>query len=209
MANEQDDSYPTRPSLIERLKDRADEQSWEEFNRFYRKLIFGFAIKAGLTESEAEEVVQETLIAAARNLPQFHYDPAACSFKTWLLNLTRWRVTDQFRKRLPTARRPSYADETARSTMTIDRVADPAGPRLEALWDEEWQTTMLEAACTKVKAQVDPREWQIFDLYALKNWSAREVSRAVGVSLGRVYLAKHRLGRLLQREIARCEGRLL
>src|SRR5881394_2734509 len=102
-----DDSYPTRPSLLVRLKNTDDQQGWQQFNDIYAKLIFGFAIKAGLTEHEAQEVVQETLISAARNLPEFHYDPKVCSFKTWLLNLSQWRVQDQLRKRqAPTAPRP-------------------------------------------------------------------------------------------------------
>ena len=44
---------------------------------------------------EAEEVVQETAIGVARRLPEFAYDPKVCRFKTWLLNLVRWRIQDQ------------------------------------------------------------------------------------------------------------------
>lgn len=200
-----EDSYPTRPTLLERLKDTGDRESWQQFNDIYGRLIRGFALKAGLTETEADEVVQETLIAAARNLPEYRYDPAVCSFKTWLLNLSQWRVTDQFRKRLPTASaRPAVSDSTR--TATIDRVPDPGGSPLEKLWDEEWRTKLLEAACERVKREVDARQWQIFDLYALKGWAARDVARALGVNLGRVYLAKHRLGGLLKREYWRLQN---
>ncbi len=209
MADPRDDSYATRPSLLERLKNREDQQSWEEFNRLYRKLILGFAIKAGLTESEAEEVAQETLIAAAKNLAEFRYDPKVCSFKTWVLNLSKWRVTDQFRKRLPVAPRSPSSDEATARTATIDRFADPGRLPLEEIWDQDWRTTLVEAACARIKPQVDPKEWQMFDLYALKGWSARETAKAAGVSIGRVYLAKHRIGRLLKKEMAHCQSRLL
>ena len=37
--------------------------------------VRGFALKAGLTETEADEVVQETTIAVARHVPEFRYDP--------------------------------------------------------------------------------------------------------------------------------------
>ena len=47
-----------------------------------------FAIQAGLMDTEADEVVQETAITVARHLPEFHYDPKVCRFKTWLLNLS-------------------------------------------------------------------------------------------------------------------------
>jgi RNA polymerase sigma factor (sigma-70 family) len=209
MANARDDSYPTRPSLLERLKDRQDQRSWEEFNRIYRQLILRFAIKAGLTESEAEEVAQETLIAAAKNLPEFRYDPKVCSFKTWLLNLSKWRAADQLRKRLPAAPRASSSDEVTARTATIDRIPDPSGPQLEAIWDQEWRTTLVEVACARLKPQVDAREWQMFDLYALKGWSARETALAVGVNIGRVYLAKHRIGRMLKKEMAQSQSWLL
>src|SRR5215471_3973075 len=94
-----DRSLATRESLLRRLQDCQDQSSWQEFYRTYADLIFRFAIKAGLTETEAEEVVQETVIGVARKLPDFKYDPAACSFKTWLLNQTSWRVKDQMRRR--------------------------------------------------------------------------------------------------------------
>ena len=41
-----------------RLKDWQDDESWREFLGIYRRLLFSFALKAGLSEQEAEEVVQ-------------------------------------------------------------------------------------------------------------------------------------------------------
>jgi RNA polymerase sigma-70 factor (ECF subfamily) len=211
MAEPENDSYPTRPSLLGRLKDTQDQRSWQEFNDIYGKLILGFALKTGLTEDEAQEVVQETLISAARNLLEFHYDPKVCSFKTWLLNLSNWRLQDQLRKRqAPTAPRPirrgnDDSAERESRTATIERVPDPAGAPLEAVWEKEWQTTVLDAALAKVKAQTDLKQWQMFDLYALKEWSVRDVAKALGVSTGRVYLAKHRVSALVKKELKRLE----
>ena len=210
MAKPQDDSYPTRSSLLRRVKDTQDQQSWQEFSDIYDKLVFGFAIKAGLTEDEAQEVVQETMIAAAKHLPGFRYDPKVCSFKTWLLNLSRWRVQDQLRKRqVPSTPQPGRArddlgDDPSR-TATVERIPDPAGAELEAIWNREWQMTLRDAALAKVKAQCDLKQWQIFDLYVLKEWSVREVTKALGVSAGRVYLVKHRISALVKKELQRLE----
>src|SRR5215510_14894634 len=98
-----DDSGPleTRSSLLKRLQSGDDPDSWREFYRIYGGLIRSFAAKAGLTPEEAEEVVQETAIGVARRLPEFVYDPKVFRFKTWLLNLTRWRISNQLRKRSP------------------------------------------------------------------------------------------------------------
>jgi len=203
-----DDSYPTSASLLERLKDPADQSSWEEFYTIYGPLIRGFAIKAGLRETEADEVVQETMAAMVRHLPGFHYDPTRCSFKTWLLNVSQWRVIDQVRKRLPLASRPvpsgGSGDDTR--TATIDRVPDPAGIELERLWDVEWGAALRQKATERTKAKVEARQWQIFDLYALKGWSASEVARALGINVGRVYIAKHRVGGVLAKELHKLEA---
>lgn len=210
MVKPQEDSYPTRSSLLRRVKDTGDQQSWQEFSDIYGKLILGFALKAGLTEDEAQEVVQETMISAAKHLPGFRYDPKVCSFKTWLLNLSNWRVKDQLRKRqAPSAPQPSRmrddSGDDPNRTATIERIPDPAGAELEAVWDREWQMTLRDAALAKVKAQCDLKQWQVFDLYVLKEWSVREVAKALGVSAGRVYLAKHRVSALVKKELKRLE----
>jgi RNA polymerase sigma factor (sigma-70 family) len=208
MTQPKDDSYATRSSLLHRVKDTTDQQSWQEFNDLYSKLILGFALKAGLTEDEAKEVVQDTLIAAAKNLPEFRYNPKLCSFKTWLLNLSNWRVKDQLRKRRAPAsphqinRTHGHQDDEPH-TATIERVTDPAGDPLEAIWDKEWKMTIWDAALGRVKVQLDLKQWQIFDLYVLKEWPVREVAKALGVSIGRIYLAKHRVSALVKREVKR------
>jgi len=210
MAELKDDSYPTRPSLLRRLKDTQDQQSWQEFHDLYARMIFRFAIKAGLTEDEAEEVVQDTMIGAAKNLPTFQYDPKVCSFKTWLLNLSNWRVQDQLRKRqAPLAQHPHVARDDSTSdasrTATVERVPDPAGPEVEAVWEREWKATLMDAALAKVKARCELKQWQVFDLYVLKEWSVADVAKALGISAARVYLTKHRVSLLLKKELKRLE----
>jgi RNA polymerase sigma factor (sigma-70 family) len=197
-----DESYATRSSLLSRLKDWADADGWQEFNAIYGPLIFRFALKAGCTESEAQEVVQETLVAAARHLPAFQYDPAVCAFKTWLLNLSHWRVQDQLRKRLPSA--VSKVDEEPdQRTATIERIPDPKGNHLQRIWDQEWKALMLETAVANIKLKVPPKQWQIFDLYVLKGEAPRQVAQLLSVSIGRVYLIKHRVGGVLKKELTR------
>ncbi len=196
------DSVATHASLLERLKDLDDQESWEQFYITYRKLIFSFAVKHGLSGTEAEEVVQETVITVARNLPEFRYNPEQCSFKTWLFNLTLWRIRDQIRRRQPDDpslhRKPGETDRTG----TFERFPEPEGDRLAALWDEEWKKDLLERALERVRAKVAAeKQYQIFDLYALQQWPARKVARSLGVSLARVYFSKHYVSRLLAREI--------
>src|SRR5437667_10146451 len=96
-----DDSLATRASLLGRLKNWEDAKSWEEFTQTYSRLIRAVAFKAGLTESEAKDVEQETLLCVAKTIHEFESSATRGTFKSWLLNLTRWRIADQFRRRSP------------------------------------------------------------------------------------------------------------
>ena len=73
---------PTRETLLSRLKDWEDDESWREFFKIYRPLIFSSAMKAGLREDEAQEVVQETVISVAKTIKEFKYDPKNAASKT-------------------------------------------------------------------------------------------------------------------------------
>ncbi len=200
------DTLATHASLLERLKDLKDQDSWQQFYVTYRKLIFNFAIKHGLSGTEAEEVVQETVITVARNLPEFRYNPTRCSFKTWLFNLTLWRVQDQIRKRRPEITSIHRQSGETDRTSTVERVPGPEGERLAAIWEEEWKHDLFERALEKVRDNLlDEKQFQIFDLYALREWPARKVARSLGVSPAKVYFSKHYVSGLLQREIQRLQ----
>jgi RNA polymerase sigma-70 factor (ECF subfamily) len=204
MAQSVDELIPTRATLLQRLKNWQDQSSWQEFFDTYWKLIYRVALKAGLTETEAQDVVQETMVSVSKHMPAFKYDPAIGSFKAWLLKLTRWRILDQFRKRGP-RQHQSLSQDTATGTRTVDKVVDPKSQDLDAVWNLEWEQTVLEAALLKVKRRVDPQKFQIFDLYVNKEWSAARVAEAFGVSIDQVYLAKHRVTEAIKQEVSRLE----
>ena len=196
----------TRRSLVERLADWGDQLRWQEFFDTYSKLIYSAARKSGLTDGEAQEVVQETVITVAKSIDKLKYDPAIGSFKGWLLQITRWRITDQFRKREPgEAKHPRLSDDHA--TATIERVPDSRGIDFDAVWEMEWKENLFEAAIARVKKQIEPKQFQIFDCYVRKEWPAQKVAAQLGVNIGQVYLARHRVGALLKKEIKALEKR--
>ncbi|MGE5208865.1 MAG: RNA polymerase sigma factor [Alphaproteobacteria bacterium] len=194
----------TRRSLVDRLADWGDQLRWQEFFDTYSKLIYSAARRSGLTDAEAQEVVQETVITVAKNIDKLKYDPAIGSFKGWLLQITRWRIADQFRKREPgNAKRPRLEDD--RATATIERISGSSGVDLDAIWETEWKENLFEAAIAKVKRKIEPKQFQIFDCYVRKEWPATKVAERLGVSVGQVYLTRHRVAALLKKEVRTLE----
>lgn len=210
------DSIPTRQTLLARLKDWQDQASWREFFDTYWRLIHNAALKAGLTQAEAQEVVQEVMLAAAKKLPDFVYDPAKDSLKGWLLRVTRWKVGDQFRRREAhgclvsadpengrAARSGRGEGETAR-TSTVQRVPDPHS--IDIVWEEEWRENLIRTALGRVKLRVSPAHYEMYHLQVIQGLSARETARALETSSAAVYLAKHRVGKLVRAELKSLES---
>jgi RNA polymerase sigma-70 factor (ECF subfamily) len=177
---------PTRESLLYRLRNWSDQESWRDFFDTYWQLLYNTARKAGLNDAEAQDAVQETVISVMKSMPKFEYRHTNSSFKSWLLQTTRWRIVDQLRKR-----NPMLDPEEALTAVTVT----------EEDWAAAWDRTLLDAAIERVKQRVDPKMYQIFDLAVYKEWSVSRIARGLKVSAGRVYLAKHRISKLLKKEV--------
>ena len=111
----------TRKSLIARLDNWEDQKTWDEFYQTYWRLIYAVAIKSGLRADEASDCVQETILSIAKQSKRNLYDPEQGSFKTWLMNMTRWRINDQFRMRKKDTAMSGGDWEDDRKTAVIDR----------------------------------------------------------------------------------------
>lgn len=203
-----DRGIPTRQSLLSRLKSWDNQDSWREFFDTYWRLIYDFAVQAGLDDAAAQDAVQETIICVAKQMREFKYDSSLGSFKGWLHQITRRRVADQLRQRYR-AGLPIGAD--ACEFATGNKEPDPAlvsTQDLDALWEEQWRSHMAAAALERIKRQVRPEQFQMFDLAVMQSWPARKVAEAMGATLMQVYMARHRVGKLLKQEMQRLETKL-
>ena len=200
-----EDSIPTRYSLLSRMQDREDQDSWKDFFDIYWRLIYSTAIKSGLTDAEAQDVVHETVISVARDIQKFKRDRTLGSFKGWLRNIIRWRIADQLRKRTRAGRGDDSKTGADLPRPDVAEIPDPAGDAAESVWEKEWQANLLKTAMETIKPRIKEEHYQIFDLYVIKQWPVRNVARALGVNVGLVYLVKYRISALLKKEVRRLE----
>ncbi len=187
----------TRRSLIARLHNWQDQRSWDEFYRTYWRLIYAVARQAGLRDDEAWDTVQETILAIAKQSRTGGYDPQKGSFKHWLWQQTRWRINDHFRRRTPDTAPPSAGEKP----LPHHELPDLNSRGFEQIWEQEWQENLIKAATERVKMQVNPIQFQIFDYCVLQGMSTLQVRKKMGVSLAQIYMARHRIKALLRKEI--------
>lgn len=206
-----EDSLVTRQSLLRRLGDKEDTAGWQEFFETYWGLIYGMGRRAGLNDADAQDVVQETVIAVARRMEGFVYDPQRGSFKAWLRQLTRWRIQDQLlrNRREADRRHHRHPNEEDSRTATVERVADPAAEEFESEWDTRWEENLLQVAIERTKQRVSPASYRIYDCCVHEELSPPQVARLLRVNLAKVYLARHRVGRVVQEELLRLRREIL
>ena len=189
----------TRSSLINRLKATINGESWEVFFDTYGNLIFNVARRAGLSEADAQDIVQETIVKVHKSLDRFQYDRNRGSFKGWLHSVTRSRLAEHFKKqqkRLPLNQ--PFNDTTDEPTADI---SDPKGLELERIWDEEWHKNLIDSSLTRIKRIVSPKQFQIFKCYCIDEWTVTEICKALNVNSAQVYMAKQRVGKLFKQEL--------
>jgi len=185
---EEKELLPTRASLLSRLRDSGQDGSWREFFDLYWKLIYNASRKRGLTETEAEEVVQETMISLMKEMPVFRYDPKKGSFKSWLMHICYRRIADQVRKR-----KPQQAFD--------DSVEVEADSEFERAWMEEWQQNVISAAVSRVRERTSPHAFQVFSLCILQKKGVRTTARILNMSVAGVYMASFKVQKLIKAEV--------
>jgi len=125
------DAPGTRSTLLTRLRDHDDRESWRAFFDRYWQLLYNVARRSGLDEAASEDVVQETVIVVAKAMPTFQYDRNRGSFKQWLLRIVRRRIVDQLRKVYREPRRALLRPEDLDAeAAAADSLVDPQFDRM-------------------------------------------------------------------------------
>jgi RNA polymerase sigma-70 factor (ECF subfamily) len=191
-------SPETRPSLIVRLKDRADDEAWFEFTEIYRPVIFRLACRRGMQPADADDLVQQVLSSVARVIDRWEEDPQRARFRTWLARV----VTNAILNAL--TRQP--CDRGAGGQELHDLLdAQPAdGPGSEFIRMEH-RREVFRWAARQVRPEFQPETWDAFWLTAVDARDVAEVARQLNRSHGSIYAARSRVMRRLREKVAEWE----
>jgi len=161
----------TRSSLIHRVRDPADASGWREFDDLYRPLLLQFVRRRGLSDADAADVVQDIFARLCQALPTFELDRTRSGFRCWLWRVALNAIADwgrqqkrQFRAKEAWVQRPPQEDE------------EP-----DAEWTAEYRERVMEFALERVRENANPRTWFCFEQWMLKQRSADEIARELGI----------------------------
>ena len=179
--------WVTTTQVLEELKESNDTLVWTMFRDHFYSVVINFAKTLGLSETDAEDAAQETMLAFIKAFREGKYNREKGHLSHWLFGVAR-RVILNFRKRLP--REHFIADNTS-GTSFWDMVANEEAVR--HTWDTEWRYMMLERCLQQARRELDQKVFKAFELYALFQNPVEDVSKTLGMSRNAVYIAKNRV----------------
>ncbi len=189
----------TRVTLLVKLKqDPQDQLAWTEFVSHYGPKIFGWCRKWCTQEADAQDVTQIVMLKLAEKMKTFSYDPTR-SFRGWLRTLAHHAWSDFMASR----NRPGQGsgDEEVHRMLLTAEARDDLVKHMEEQYDRE----LLEMASDRVRLRVAPQTWDAFFLTAVEGLSGVEAAARVGMQVSQVFVAKHRVQKLLREEIQRAD----
>jgi RNA polymerase sigma-70 factor (ECF subfamily) len=187
-------SLHTRPSLLVRIRDPQDTESWNLFVQLYTPPVLRYCRLRGLQDADAADVTQEVMTQVARSMHSFQYRPERGRFRDWLGTVTRRKVSRFLARESLSASGTGGEDapDTLASLATLE--PDPE-------WTAEFNTQLLIAALDRVRPQFGPSTWQAFASVWLDNKSAAETAAEMGTTLQAVYVAKAKVLKRLEEEV--------
>ena len=184
----------TSLTLLERIQANPDDpEAWRLFVERYQPRIRGWCLAWGLQDSDAADVAQDVLVKLFAALRKFRYDPQK-SFRAWLKTVTQHAWSDFL------AARRKDPGHLAGSIAQISDSAE-AQSDLERHLEEAFDRELLDLAMHRIKARVKPATWDAFQLTAIEGLSGVQAAEKLGIAVAHVFVAKHRVQKMLQEEV--------
>jgi RNA polymerase sigma factor (sigma-70 family) len=190
----------TRISLLGRLRrDPTNQAAWCEFVDQYGPKIMGWCQRWNLQEADAQDVTQNVLFKLAERMRDFQYDPSG-SFRAWLKTVAHHACSDFMEGR----KKPGLGsgDSQVGQLLQKTEARDDLVKHLEQEFDRE----ILQEAMRRVRLRVAPQTWQAFLLTAVEGLAGAEAAERLPMQVAQVYVAKRRVQKMLQEEVAKLEG---
>ena len=188
------DMPKTSAALLAALGDNALSDRWSEFADLYVPMLRRYCA-AKFHGLDADDLVQETLLALVSALPHYRYDPEAKGhFHNYLLGILRHKAFAQYAKR----KRGREVEE-----RWFKESADPSEEK-----GEDVRQAALELALRDLLADpsIQERTKQIFLQVAVESRPPAEVAVAFGITRNAVDQIRSRLTAQLRKIVKNLGG---
>ena len=183
----------TRETLLMKLRDQQNEYAWSEFFEIYNGFIFAILIKMNVPAKDQEDLVQDILLKAWKNLPKFQYERNRGKFRNWLGIIVK-----------NTAR--SYYRKINNSTKNLEKIEsdDEESAAIDAISEKEWKLFIANKAWENIKTSLSENVIECFELIS-EGLELQEVAKRCDIPYNTVCVYKRRIVNKISREINRLD----
>lgn len=180
----------TRNSLLLRLPNQQDIAAWDQFVAIYQPLVYRLARSKGFQEADAQDIVQEVMIAVSKAIHRWEPDPAKGRFRDWLFRIARnLMINFLTRKKFQSL---SSRDCVA-ELLSMHPDSSASDPNATTEFELEYRRELFWLAADTVRSQVRPNTWEAFRLTAIEEHSVAKAARQLGMKEGAVLVARCRV----------------
>ena len=187
----------TSLSLLNRLRSDPESESWGRLAELYAPLIRAWLRRYEVQESDADDLIQEVLLAVSQDLRKFRPGARSGAFRAWLRAILINRLRNHWRAR---NRLPQTAGESALERKLAE-LENPMSD-LSRIWNEEHDQAVLNRLLKIVEPHFAPATWEAFCRVAFDGDNPRDVAADLQISLNAVAIAKSRVLNRLRQEAA-------
>ena len=195
--SKKDDIYQTRATLLEKLRNKHDEESWKDFVSYYQGFIYVLCIRMNLNHHDAEDIVQKVLLASWNALPDFQYDNKK-NFRGWLTQVSKNHIKNFYRG----VKSQNNKAEKAANDVQLDWKNPEVMPDIEKIAEKEWNTYIASMAFDNIKGEFSNDIIDIF-LKLSKGESNISVAKELDLPANTVAVYKKRVIAKLRKEVRR------
>jgi RNA polymerase sigma factor (sigma-70 family) len=188
--------WRTRETLLQRVKDPEDEESWKEFVYYYKQYIYNIVRRMNMNHHDAEEIVQVVNVKMWEKLPEFKYDKEKGRFRGWLCTVTGNEVKQLLRKRKRMLNNLQN-QEKLRMESYLDQVVLPA---VDKIAEREWRAYITKLAWDRIGDQFEAQTKAVFERVSMGE-KPEEIAKDLGISQSSVYVYKKRVQDRLREEV--------
>jgi RNA polymerase sigma-70 factor (ECF subfamily) len=183
----------TSLSLLARAS-ANDPAGWRQLVQVYSPLMFFWARRYGLRDSDSADVVQDVWQSVLGALPRFHRGEHTGGFRAWLWTITRNKLNDHFRARAGKAEAAGGSE----ARECLENIAE-SEPLDESGAEDQG---LLQRTLELIRGEFEERTWRAFWRLTVENRSAADVGQELGLTPNAVHQAKFRVLRRLREEMA-------
>ncbi|MDD7985549.1 sigma-70 family RNA polymerase sigma factor [Lentisphaera marina] len=187
------DKYNTRQTLIAKIREQHNDQSWEEFTDLYKAYIYSVLIRMGVQESDRDDLVQKSLIEIWKSLPRFEYVPGQGKFRNWIYTVTKNQCLGHFR----THKRYQNKIQKASEQGALETDSNQGSEDIE---DVEWKKHIFTLAWERIEPELSDSYKQVFMLFS-QGKNVTEISSELDLQKNSVHVYRQRVLKRLNREI--------